>query len=81
MELPANRGATHGSFHTTINILEGLRDPAVRAAAGWLMRAPFLRRRGGRTTLEVLRGITSNDELIGLLTGQWGDSRLTVTVK
>ena len=36
------------------------------------MRAPFLHR-GGRTTLDVLRGITSNDELIGLLTGQWGD--------
>ena len=51
---------------------EKIMPPAVRAAAGWLMRAPFLRR-GGRTTLEVLRGITSNDELIGLLTGQWGD--------
>jgi all-trans-retinol 13,14-reductase len=45
---------------------------AIRAVAGRLMRAPFLRW-GGRTTLEVLRGITRNDELIGVLTGQWGD--------
>ena len=44
----------------------------LRRLAGPLMRAPFLRR-GGRTTLEVLRRLTDNDELIGVLTGQWGD--------
>lgn len=44
----------------------------VRGVAGPLMRAPFLRR-GGRTTLDMLRGLTHNDALIGVLTGQWGD--------
>lgn len=40
--------------------------------AGPLMRAPFLRW-GNRTTAEVLAGITTNRELIGVLTAQWGD--------
>ena len=40
--------------------------------AGGLMRAPFLRW-AGRTTREVLESITTNQELIGLLAGQWGD--------
>jgi all-trans-retinol 13,14-reductase len=40
--------------------------------AGSLMRAPFLRW-AGRTTSDVLAGITSNRELIGVLTAQWGD--------
>jgi len=44
----------------------------VQAALGGLMRAPFLRW-GGRTTLDVLRGFTSDERLIGVLTGQWGD--------
>jgi len=39
---------------------------------GGVMRAPFLRW-AGRTTLDVLRQLTSNDELIAVLTGQWGD--------
>jgi all-trans-retinol 13,14-reductase len=41
-------------------------------AAGGLMRRPFLRW-SERTTLEVLRGLTKNEELIGVLTAQWGD--------
>ena len=45
------------------------------AALGGVMRAPFLRW-AGRTTLDVLRGPTSNDELIAVLTGQWGDYAL-----
>jgi all-trans-retinol 13,14-reductase len=36
------------------------------------MRAPFLRW-ATRTTGEVLSDLTSNRELIGVLTGQWGD--------
>lgn len=40
--------------------------------AGGLMRAPFLRW-AKRTTGEVLQDLTSNRELIGVLTGQWGD--------
>jgi all-trans-retinol 13,14-reductase len=40
--------------------------------AGGLMRAPFLRW-AKRTTGEVLSDLTSNRELIGVLTGQWGD--------
>lgn len=42
------------------------------ALLGGVMRAPFLRW-AGRTTLDVLRRLTSNDELIAVLTGQWGD--------
>ena len=44
----------------------------VAKVAGGKMRAPFLRW-AGPTTREVLEGITSNQELIGLLTAQWGD--------
>ncbi|MCA8980933.1 MAG: NAD(P)/FAD-dependent oxidoreductase [Planctomycetes bacterium] len=51
---------------------EKLLPPLLRATVGPLMRAPFLRR-GGRTTLDVLRGFTLDEELIGVLTGQWGD--------
>jgi all-trans-retinol 13,14-reductase len=36
------------------------------------MRAPMLRWTR-RTTAQVLAGITQNQELIGLLTAQWGD--------
>lgn len=47
--------------------------PAPAAAlAGALLRAPYLRW-AKRTTLEVLESITSNRELIGVLTAQWGD--------
>src|SRR5271166_186232 len=47
--------------------------PAPAAAiAGSLLRAPYLRW-ARRTTLEVLESITSNRELIGVLTAQWGD--------
>ena len=44
----------------------------VAQLVGGLMRAPFLRW-AGRTTLEVLRTFTSNDDLIALLAGQWGN--------
>jgi all-trans-retinol 13,14-reductase len=46
----------------------------VRAAAvaGGLMRAPYMRW-AKRTTREVLERLTSNRELIGVLTAQWGD--------
>ena len=40
--------------------------------AGGLMRAPHLRW-AKRTTREVLESFTSNQELIGVLTAQWGD--------
>jgi len=47
--------------------------PAPAAALGGsLLRAPFLRW-AKRTTLEVLETITTNRELIGVLTAQWGD--------
>jgi all-trans-retinol 13,14-reductase len=51
---------------------EQVMPPWLRGLAGRLLRAPFLRR-GSRTTREILREITHNDELIGVLTGQWGD--------
>ncbi len=40
--------------------------------AGSLMRAPFLRW-ASRTTLDVLQCFTQNEELIAVLTAQWGD--------
>jgi all-trans-retinol 13,14-reductase len=45
---------------------------AVAALAGRLMRAPYMHW-ARHTTREVLEGFTSNRELIGVLTGQWGD--------
>jgi len=39
---------------------------------GGLLRWPFLRH-AGRTTADVLREFTSNPELAGVLTAQWGD--------
>jgi len=44
----------------------------VAALAGSLMRIPFLRW-ARSTTREVLESLTNNRELIGVLTGQWGD--------
>jgi all-trans-retinol 13,14-reductase len=47
--------------------------PAPLAAlAGGLMRVPYLRW-ARHTTREVLEGFTGNQELIGVLTAQWGD--------
>ena len=46
--------------------------PPLAALAGGLMRFPYLRW-ARRTTLEVLQSLTSNRELIGVLTAQWGD--------
>jgi len=39
---------------------------------GGFLRAPFLRW-ANRTTADVLRGLTHNKDLIGVLTAQWGD--------
>jgi all-trans-retinol 13,14-reductase len=44
----------------------------VAALAGGLMRMPALKW-AHRTTIEVLQGLTANQELIGVLTAQWGD--------
>jgi all-trans-retinol 13,14-reductase len=44
----------------------------VAALAGGLMRAPYMRW-ARRTTREVLKSLTTNRELIGVLTAQWGD--------
>lgn len=44
----------------------------IAAVLGGVMRMPFLRW-SGKTTAEVLRAYTSNRELIGTLTAQWGD--------
>ena len=45
--------------------------PAARLAGG-LMRARYMRW-ASRTTLDVLQSLTANQELIGVLTAQWGD--------
>lgn len=44
----------------------------VSTVVGPFLRAPFLRL-ARRTTLDVLSELTSNQMLIGVLTGQWGD--------
>src|SRR5581483_2765298 len=44
----------------------------VAKAAGPLLRRVYLHY-AGRTTASVLTELTSNRELIGVLTGQWGD--------
>jgi all-trans-retinol 13,14-reductase len=44
----------------------------IAALAGGLMRVPFMRW-ARSTTREVLESFTDNRELIGVLTGQWGD--------
>jgi len=44
----------------------------VAALAGGLMRAPYMRW-AKHTTREVIESFTGNRELIGVLTGQWGD--------
>jgi all-trans-retinol 13,14-reductase len=54
--------------------------PAPAAAlAGSLLRAPFMHW-AKRTTLEVLKSVTGNRELIGVLTSQWGDYGLTPSI-
>jgi all-trans-retinol 13,14-reductase len=45
---------------------------AVSRVAGPLLRRPYLKY-ATRTTLDVLRELTSNEELIAVLTGQFGD--------
>ena len=51
-------------------------EKAMSGVAGWIA-APFMRRAHlaftRKTTYEVLRGITDNTKLIGVLTGQYGD--------
>jgi len=44
----------------------------IASLAGGLMRAPYMRW-ARRTTREVLEDLTGNQELIGVLTAQWGD--------
>ncbi len=44
----------------------------IAALAGSLMRVPYMRW-ARHTTREVLESFTRNQELIGVLTGQWGD--------
>lgn len=46
--------------------------PLLTLLAGALLRAPFLRR-ARVTTAQMLASLTRNRELIGVLTGQWGD--------
>ena len=52
--------------------MERAMPPVASALAGGWMKRKFLRH-SDRTTLEVLRELTSNKELIGVLTGQYGD--------
>jgi len=44
----------------------------IASLAGGLMRAPYMRW-ARRTTREVLEDLTGNQQLIGVLTAQWGD--------
>lgn len=44
----------------------------VAAVGGWAMRSPFMKH-ARRTTREVLESLTRNQDLIAVLTAQWGD--------
>lgn len=46
--------------------------PLISKFTGYFMRSPYMKH-AERTTLDVLRGITNNKELIGVLTAQYGD--------
>ena len=52
--------------------MEKALPPALARLAGPLLRWKLLRR-SRQTTLDVLRGLTSNERLIGVLAGQYGD--------
>ncbi len=47
-------------------------SPLANAFAGWYLRKPFYKY-SDKTTYEVLREFTDNEELIKVLTGQYGD--------
>lgn len=49
--------------------------PFLSSTLGEFIKRPFYRI-SDRTTLDVMSGITSNKELTGVLTGQWGDMGL-----
>ncbi len=57
---------------STLYFGEKVVPDAVAAIGGRLMRYPFLRW-ARRTTREVLEGLTCDQKLIGVLTGQFGD--------
>lgn len=57
---------------STLYWAEKVVPSAISAAAGWAMRRPFLGY-AGRTTRDLLESLTRNQELIAVLTGQWGD--------
>ncbi len=44
----------------------------IASVVGPIMRAPMMRY-ARKTTMEVMRGLTNNERLIGVLTGQYGD--------
>jgi len=57
---------------TSLFFAEKAIPPLAARMFGGLLRGRFLRH-ACRTTAEVLRDLTSNRELIAVLTGQWGD--------
>jgi len=66
-------GAVHACNRTRgLYFVEKAVPAPVAALAGALMRWPFMRW-AKQTTREVLESFTGNRELIGVLTGQWGD--------
>jgi all-trans-retinol 13,14-reductase len=77
---PAERKAIDGYLaavrramkRSTLYWAEKVVPRAVSAVAGWAMRRPFLGY-AGRTTRDVLESLTRNQEMIAVLTGQWGD--------
>ncbi len=52
--------------------IEKTLPPLLSKVSGGFMRRPFLKH-AKQTTYEVLRGLTDNEELIKVLTGQYGD--------
>ena len=52
--------------------MEKALPPLASSLTGWMLRKPFLKY-SDKTTYDVLRSLTDNEELIKVLTGQYGD--------
>lgn len=63
------KGAAHAS---QLYFAEKALPRPAAAVAGGRMRSAFMKH-AGRSTREVLEGLTDDQRLIGVLTGQWGD--------
>jgi len=59
-------------WYTTSKLVPGFANPMVAKGLNMVLPDCF-----NQSTYDVLRGLTSNEELIGAITGQWGDCGVT----